>query len=288
MGKPLIQKFLWVRGFCVPGTPDTPSKYVRKVRELTVEWTDETEDLFGADKSGRFRKQENSPQMFGEMNQVTMQATHYPAHQPQHPMRSVTEAARDRKVCALIMTGRGVQEVAEAFDITVSKVTEILEEYQYDPAIRNLQWNYLEFSRTQALESIAKIQSEPHQETKDETPARKKKSAPVAVKVGNEDIFAALQKAMAAFPSGIALSQQEYNEWRDANDPEAPGTRTIRRRLGWQQAKEMAAAAEGHTAGLEQAGTPDTIGYQKAPDEAGNYLEKDSGKNFENVVDIIR
>jgi hypothetical protein len=226
--------------------------------------------------------------MFGEMNQVTMQATHYPAQQPQHPMRSVTEAARDRKVCALIMTGRGVQEVAEAFDITVAKVTEILEEYQYDPAIRNLQWNYIEFSRAQALESLAKSHSEPQQETKAATAERKRKAAPAVVKVDNEDIFAALQKAMAAFPSGLALSQQEYNEWRDANDPEAPGTRTIRRRLGWQQAKEMAAAAGGNTELLEPRESPATISDQKAPEEGSYRLENDSGKNFENVVDIIR
>jgi hypothetical protein len=187
-------------------------------------------------------------------------------------MRSVTEAARDRKVCALIMTGRGVEEVAEAFSISIKKVAEILDEYQYDPAIRNLQGNFAAFARTQAME-LVHSKKEPAKAPR----ATVRKSGPTVLKVGNEDIFEALREAMNACPSGDELSQLEYNEWRAANNPEAPGTRTIRRRMGWQQAKEQAIASRALHAVSDQPATPAIVSVQKAPE---NY--------FENVVDNFR
>jgi len=199
--------------------------------------------------------------MFGELIQLTIQDTQYSTTQ-QHPLRSVTEAARDRKVCALIFTGRGVEEVAEAFDITVRKVAEILNEYQYDPAIRNLQGNFAAFARSKAAEVVHNRIKASKETTKAERPVAARKapssSAPV-LKVGNDDIFDALLKAMDACPSGQELSQIEYNAWRDANDPSAPGTRTIRRRMGWQNAKDQAVASRASQDVLVATETPATI-----------------------------
>lgn len=203
--------------------------------------------------------------MFGEMIQLTIQDTTYSMNQIQHPMRSITEAARDRKVCALIFTGRGVEEVAEAFGITISKVTEILNEYQYDPAIRNLQGNFQAFARSKAAEVVHnRIRSSREAAGKSKaaprlTSTHKSSSATPVLKVGNEDIFEALLKAMDACPSGQELSQIEYNEWRDANDPSAPGTRTIRRRMGWQNAKDQAIASRSSESVLVPQETPATI-----------------------------
>lgn len=206
--------------------------------------------------------------MFGEMNQLTIQATRYPGNQPA-PLRSVTEAARDRKVCALVMTGRSVKEVAEAFSITVNKVASILNEYQYDPAIQHLHGNYEAFARSQVLDAMSKIKNKPHEPEK----AVKPRKASV-VKVDNEDIFDALRRAMSACPSGKELSQLEYNEWRSAVDPEAPGTRTIRRRLGWQQAKEQAAAPRAFVLTPESAVEAGRVAVLEVPEY-----------NYENVVD---
>lgn len=183
--------------------------------------------------------------MFGEMIQLTTQVTHYSMEHQQHPMRSVTEAARDRKVCALIMTGRGVSEVSEAFGITVTKVAEIMNEYQHDPAIRNLQGNFAAFARTKAMEVVhsRRLAAKAPKASRPVASRKTSSSAPV-LKVGNEDIFEALIKAMDACPSGHDLSQIEYNDWREAHDPSAPGTRTIRRRMGWQNAKDQAIASQ--------------------------------------------
>lgn len=185
-------------------------------------------------------------------------------NQTQHPMRSVTEAARDRKVCALIFTGRGVEEVAQAFDISIRKVAEILNEYQHDPAIRNLQGNFAAFARTKAAEVVhSRIRAARETNVvKAPRPVATRKptstTAPV-LKVGNEDIFEALLKAMDACPSGQELSQIEYNDWRDANDPSAPGTRTIRRRMGWQNAKDQAIASRPSHGVLAAPQSPATI-----------------------------
>jgi hypothetical protein len=202
--------------------------------------------------------------MFGEMIQLTVQDTHYSLNQTQHPMRSVTEAARDRKVCALIFTGRGVEEVANAFDISIRKVAEILNEYQHDPAIRNLQGNFAAFARTKAAEVVhnrIRAAREPNVVKAPRPVATRKPSsnATPVLKVGNEDIFEALLKAMDACPSGHELSQIEYNEWRDANDPSAPGTRTIRRRMGWQNAKDQAIASRPSNGVLVAPQSPATI-----------------------------
>lgn len=185
---------------------------------------------------------------------MTIHTTEHYSETQHHPMRSVTEAARDRKVCALIMTGRGVEEVAQAFDITIHKVASILNEYQHDPAIRNLQGNFAAFNRSKALELV-------HSKTAAKAPrATPRKSGTTSLKVGNEDIFEALRKAMSACASGDDLSQLEYNEWRAANDPDAPGTRTIRRRMGWQQAKEQAIASRGNQEGLVHYANPAIVG----------------------------
>lgn len=199
------------------------------------------------------------------------------SHHNSHPMRSVTEAARDRKVCALIMTGRGVQEVAEAFSISTRKVTEILTEYQYDPAVQSIHHNLAAFARSQRTHHKAAV-AKTHP---------KKTSATGSVKVNNDDIFVALREAMEATHTGMELSQLEYDAWRTANKPDAPGTRTIRRRLGWQQAKELATSVRGtgaYSAKVEQ--LPVRV-FQPEMHPVRTY-EKVEENKYENVVDMYR
>lgn len=200
------------------------------------------------------------------------------SHHHAHPLRSVTEAARDRKVCALIMTGRSVQEVAEAFSISTRKVADILTEYQYDPAVQSIHHNLAAFARSQRTTAKATV-----------TKAAPKKTSPAtgAVKVNNDDIFSALREAMEATQAGPDLSQLEYDAWRAANKPDAPGTRTIRRRLGWQQAKELATSVRstgGYSATVEA--LPVRV-YQPEPVPIVAFEKVEENKS-ENVVDMYR
>lgn len=134
-----------------------------------------------------------------------------------HPLRSVTEMARDKKVFALALTGRSFSELAEAFKITEVKVESILEEYKSDPDMLALYEN---------LHAAALATRKP---------VRKRKQVP-----SDGTILHALAEAMQETGTGAAITECDYNEWRAATNPKAPGTRTIRRRFGWKKAKQIA------------------------------------------------
>lgn len=137
-----------------------------------------------------------------------------------HPLRSVTEMARDKKVFALALTGRSFSELAEAFQITEVKVETILDEYKSDPDMLALYENL--HAAAQATRKTI----------------RKRKKVPSKVK--DSHILNALAEAMFATGLGTSLTECDYNEWRAVNNPQAPGTRTIRRRFGWNKAKDIA------------------------------------------------
>lgn len=140
-----------------------------------------------------------------------------------HPLRSVTEMARDKKVFALALTGRSFAELADAFQITEFKVESILDEYKSDPDMLNLYENL----HAAAVATRAGLKT-------------KKKRKKVPSKVQDSHILNALLDAMQTTGIGVALTEHEYNEWRAAYSPQAPGTRTIRRRFGWNKAKRLA------------------------------------------------
>lgn len=140
-----------------------------------------------------------------------------------HPLRSVTEVARDKKVFALALTGRSFPELADAFQITEHKVEKILDEYKSDPDMLALYENLHEAARASRT-SLKSVKT------------RKKPAS----KVLDSHILNALLAAMHSTGLGIALTEGEYNDWRTLNNPQAPGTRTIRRRFGWNKAKHLA------------------------------------------------
>lgn len=140
-----------------------------------------------------------------------------------HPLRSVTETARDKKVFALAMTGRSLTELAEAFQITEAKVQSILDEYRSDPDMLTLYHNMAEA----AAEVAHAVERNKH----------KRKPAS---RVTDSHILDALRYAMQDTGCGVDMSESEYNEWRAKFGLEAPGTRTIRRRFGWNRSKHIA------------------------------------------------
>lgn len=153
-------------------------------------------------------------------------------------MRSVSEVRRERRVFAHLVIGRDPEELALAFHLPLGDVLAIAERSSTDGALRSVEDNIVASFTRHGLPAPAPVRR---------TGAHLRPLPPTGgdqrTRIGATDILAAIASAAKACPSGLALSQEEYSQWRSEQCPGAPGIRTIRRRLGWGRAKQLALRA---------------------------------------------